>query len=167
MRRKFYRHPAMPLQRYLADPARNDGQTADGMPGDCFRTALAGALGIVRDAVPHFVSYSWESAAWWWEVQRWSAAQYGRNVYTWNPDVWFQHRTAGTAPLYPGDRPFVVVSGPSPRGPFHHSVVADLNLQIVHDPHPLGMGLKSIDSVDVMLAADWAPPPRKALAAAS
>lgn len=163
MRRPCYRHPGMPLQRYLADPARGDGNTADGMPGDCYRTAFAGALGLQRDAVPHFVGYSWPEAAWWWEVQRWAAAQWGRTVYTWTPDVWREHRARGDEPLYPGGRPYLVASGPSPRGTFHHSVVVDLDLNQVHDPHPLGMGLAELQTLDVMLPADWQPPPRRAL----
>lgn len=161
MRRPYYRAAGMPLQRYLADPARGDGHTADGMAGDCYRTALAGALGIARDAVPHFVSYS----AWWWEVQRWTLEQYGRNLYGWAPDVWLKHRADGTETRYPGGRPFVVVSGPSPRGAFYHSVVADLDLTIVHDPHPLGVGIERIDLVEVLLPAEWQPPSRLALEA--
>lgn len=165
MRRPYYRAAGMPLQRYLADPARGDGHTADGMAGDCYRTALAGALGIVRDSVPHFVAMPSARAAWWWEVQRWANEQYGRNVYGWAPDVWLEQRAAGADLTYPGGRPYVVVSGPSPRGPFGHSVVADLELNIVHDPHPLGMGLVRIDLVEVLLAADWQPPARLAIEA--
>lgn len=165
MRRPYYRHPAMPLQRYLADPARGDGHTADGMAGDCYRTALAGALGLARDAVPHFVSYSSVDAAWWWEVQRWAAAQYGALVYSWHPDAWLERRAEGLEPRYPGGRPFVVVDGPSPRGAFYHSVVADLDLNVVHDPHPLGVGLTRVDTVNVILPLEWTPPARKALKA--
>lgn len=164
MRRPFYRHAAMPLQRFLADPARGDGYTADGMAGDCYRTALAGALGRPRDTVPHFVNMPTVDAEWWWELQRWTREEYGRCVYGWQPDKWLEHRAAPET-RYPGGRPYVVVSGPSPRGPFHHAVVADLDLNIVHDPHPLGMGLTRIDLVDVLLEADWPPPPRRALEA--
>lgn len=164
MIRRHYRRPDMPLQRFLADPARGDGDTADGTPGDCYRTALAGALGLTRNAVPHFVGYTEVRSVWWWEVQRWAAAQWGLSVHCWHPDRWAKERADGTEPRYPGGRPYVVVSGPSPRGPFHHSVVADLDLDVVHDPHPLGMGIASIDSVDVFLPpAGWTPPPRLAL----
>lgn len=162
-RRPFYRAPGMPLQRFLACPRRNDGHTADGMPGDCYRTALAGALGLPRDAVPHFVAITELRSEWWWEVQRWTAAQYGRNLYGWAPDVWRQHRADDTATLYPGDRHYLVASGPSPRGHFHHSIVVDLDLEPVHDPHPLGMGLSRIDLVEVLLPMDWTPPARTAI----
>lgn len=164
MRRRFHRHPDMPLQRHLGDPARGDGNTADGVPGDCFRTAMAGALGRPRDSVPHFLTYA--GTQWWWELQRWTLEHYAANLDVCPPDMWHKLRSRDRVTSYVPGRPYIVVSGPSPRGSFHHAVVADLDLNIVHDPHPLGEGLAQVDAVMVFRPADWTPPPRRALTVA-
>lgn len=161
MRRPFYRAPGMPLQRWLADPARGDGSASDGTPGDCFRTSFAGALGLPRDSVPHFVGMSERGAVWWWELQRWGVETFGCNIYNWTPKAWERNGRPG----YPGGRGFVVLGGPSPRGAFAHAVVGNHDLDVVHDPHPLGVGLTAVDTVFVMRLGDWAPPERRALEA--
>lgn len=164
-RRPFYRAAGMPLQRYLACPIRRDGHTADGMAGDCLRTAIAGALGLERDTVPHFVSMPTVSAEWWWELQRWAREQLGDViVYAWSPERW-REVAADYDLSYPGGRPFTVIGGPSPRGPFDHAMVGDLDLEPVHDPHPLGMGLRRVDEVYAFVEAKWDPPARHALEA--
>lgn len=165
MIRPLYRAPGMPLQAHLAHPHRPEGATIDGTAGDCLRTAFAGALGLDRDTVPHFVGLT--EAGWWWELQRWMREHVDRNVYLWTTDVWREYRAAGNAPTYPG-RPYVVVDGPSPRGTFNHAVVADLDLNVVHDPHPLGVGITDVQYVWVLADGTyWQPPPRHALEAAA
>lgn len=56
-----------------------------------------------------------------------------------------------------------IASGPSPRGPWSHACVYDLDQWdeernrrgvLVHDPHPGGTGLETIDSVTVFAVTD-------------
>ena len=46
------------LQTILADPARNDGCDAEGRPGNCYQAALASALELPLDEVPHFATFA-------------------------------------------------------------------------------------------------------------
>lgn len=167
MRRPVFQRADMPTQRWLADPRRTDGASWDGTMGDCFRTAFAGALGLPRDDVPHFVGMAEGYAAWWRELNDWSGRNYGSVVAYWDTDRWQATRAEhpDRLPVYPGRRGYVVVSGPSPRGPFHHACVADLDLNVVHDPHPLGMGLESVSHVYVMAPGVWLRENRRALTA--
>lgn len=170
MIRRVYQHPEMPHQKYLANPHRPEGATADGILGDCWRTALAGALGRDRDDVPHFVNMSDRTGFWWFETNRWLQEEYGALIYCCDPDRW--HSMLAKDPdhpdtFYPGGRPFVVVSGPSPRGAFSHACVADRNLDVIHDPHPLGVGLERVEMAYVVRLDVWRMAPRRALTAAA
>ena len=44
-------------QTILADPARNDGHDANGQPGNCYQAAIASALDLRLDDVPHFATF--------------------------------------------------------------------------------------------------------------
>lgn len=149
-------------QTVLACPIRNDGHDATGMPGDCFRAALATLLDEPLHDVPHAVLYLS-----WWAVAR-------RHVRRTRPG-WDLSCHAPGFPVYlPADDPSVYVpplvlgSGPSPRGPFAHVVVLDQATgDLHHDPHPSRAGLLSVDEVICLVGAhdDYPLPPMLALTA--
>lgn len=124
-------------QRYTASIRRRDGHTIDGIPGDCFRTALACLLGRPRDAVPHFALY----LGWWEEIRRWMRAHDGRDLYyvdATEPDHW------AAIPGEVDDDALVLVGGPSPRGPFGHVCVGRRDGTVLWDPHPSRAGLPEV-----------------------
>jgi hypothetical protein len=102
--------------------------------GDCFSTSIAALVGEseqFRDAL-HEV---WLDGSddldsedhWWWAINRVLLdAGYGGLLWSESSD---------DAPDGP-----VIVSGPSPRGPFEHSVVMNGSV-LVHDPLQGGTGL--------------------------
>lgn len=49
---------------------------------------------------------------------------------------------------------YVLLSGPSPRGNFYHAVVGDTDFNMVHDPHPSGVGILLVEDFFV-----WIPDP--------
>ncbi len=127
--------------------ARPDGHAADGTPGDCFRACLAMLADVELTDAPHAVIYlSWFSVA----------RRFIRDVHIGSDLLCYEWD--GSFDLY-GDgveRP-VIATGPSPRGPFKHCVIANsVTGEVVHDPHPSRAGLKGIELVDaiVPLAAD-------------
>lgn len=105
-------------------------------PGDCLRAAMATIMDRSLLEVPHFVETPGEGAEWWAElvgfVRRVSLGTH--TILCYDADEWPE----GVNTLDYG----VVLTGPSPRGDFHHAVVADpATLSIVHDPHPSRAGL--------------------------
>ncbi len=48
---------------------------------------------------------------------------------------------------------YSILVGKSPRGDFLHAVVA-YNGEIVHDPHPVGGGLRTREAYDLLVAYD-------------
>lgn len=145
-------------QRLLADPRRADGHTADGLPGDCLRTALACLLEVRDlDSVPHFGLYT--HPCWWTAVRRWVRA--GRHPYGEGWDIAYTDDPPWPAYLDPDDAPACVITGgPSPRGPWLHVVVADARTgALVHDPHPSGAGLLAVEEAFVLVRLYDDPPP--------
>lgn len=109
------------------------------VPGDCWRTAIACLLGLADPAeVPHFIHEHDGMTVpdrWWHATVEWVEAYLpGWTLGGYDP----------TFPLYdsPHAPPHVIASGPSPRGPWLHSVVVDARTgALVWDPHPSRAGL--------------------------
>lgn len=147
--------PSMVTQRILADPTRGDGHDADGNPGDCLRACVASLLGEPYDTVPHFARHH----SWWDYMRRWARARGGDFACLDATNV--RDSLINTPPGM-----LIIGSGPSPRGPFRHVVIVDLDLQLVHDPHPSRAGLIHVDDVIAYVQTYQPPPQQLALCAA-
>lgn len=125
-------------QQHLASIRRRDGHTIDGIAGDCLKACVASIIGVDNyDDVPHFAQFR-DS---WWAKMRLHGRAAGFDWAAWAPDDF-----ADVTEAFPA-RQLVILSGPSPRGPWWHCVVGDLDLNLVHDPHPSRAGLISIGDV--------------------
>ena len=130
-----------PVMQEFTD-ARPDWREAGTRAGDCFRAAIASLLDRDLGSVPHFVECPDPPPGWWRDVRLWFREHYDADWALLDrdyPDEW----TRGIALLRDVDGVrYVVASGPSPRGPWRHSVVWDLTTwTLAHDPHPSGAGL--------------------------
>jgi hypothetical protein len=146
-------------QRVFADPARADGRSTDGTPGDCLRTALAVLTGQPYDQVPHAALYG---LSWLDVLRRWAR--------TLDSDIAYLTVHGGSIRYaFPHGPPARLIAiGPSPRSALAtHAVVANGDLEVVHDPHPSGAGLPRVDDVLVWCAPYDDPPiaPMRELAA--
>jgi hypothetical protein len=134
-----------------ADPRRRPPGAHDGIPGDCLRACVASLLDVPYDTVPHFHLY----ASWWETLRRWTREHHGGDF----------------APLTPVDgtvRPMLaelvgdellIGTGPSPRGADRrHAVLVDVDLALVHDPHPSDAGVLTVDEVYVPTLPYWPGP---------
>lgn len=145
-------------QTILADPARGDGHDANGQPGNCYQAAIASALELPLDDVPHFATFCHD---WIERSEQWFANRglirsfyYERSLADL---VWPLNVAPGTN--FWGQRASRIVgvlgAGPSPRGPFRHVVVLDPDTgAMIHDPHPSGAGVTEVDEVELILALD-------------
>lgn len=115
-------------------------ETDDGQIGDCLRAAVASVLGWEKmDDVPHFATYGFGCAdddetrhGWWWALIGWCASlDPPCEVREVKVDCW--------SDFLPPDIAYIL-SGPSPRGPWNHVVVA-ANGEMIWDPHPSREGL--------------------------
>lgn len=140
-------------QRILADPERGDGHDAAGNPGDCMRTAVANLLGLSYEDVPHFAQH----VGWWDYMRRWARARGGDFACVLVEDGAIRHHFVDPTFSMP-----VVGCGPSPRGPFWHVALVNLDLDLVHDPHPSGAGLVEVTEVFVY-CPPYDPPPGQLL----
>lgn len=133
--------------RILASPRRGDGHDEQGNPGDCLRACVATVMGLRYELVPHFAQYR----SWWEWLRRWARTMHGTDwacVLPVNGSI----RHALRDPRNPTGhlvRGMYIACGPSPRGQFHHVVVVDLDLRLMHDPHPSGDGIQRVDEVFV------------------
>jgi hypothetical protein len=113
-------------QTILYDPDLN----ARGVYGNCLQAAVASALGLDLDAVPHFGAFAWWDAA----VRLWLR---GRGLdWSWMP----------ASEGIPEDR--CVLIGASPRPTGRHAVAGDGG-RCVWDPHPSRAGLTVIQGAYV------------------
>lgn len=124
-------------QRIFADPKRNDGHSAEGVPGDCIRTTVANLTDLPYEEIPHFALYK----SWWATMRRWARARGFDFICLLPEDA--EHF------LDPGD--LFLGSGPSPRGDFWHVALYNGNLELVHDPHPSRKGLVSLEECLVLI----------------
>lgn len=127
-------------QVYTQGSRRTDGHTNDGIPGDCWRAALASLLGLELDDVPHFGLYARQR--WWFETRRWLQ---GRGL-----DLWYVPLDEDDIPDSVMDDGLVLLAGPSPRGPFSHVAVGHPDGTVVWDPHPSRAGLRGIEEAFVL-----------------
>ena len=105
-----------------------------GILGNCLQAAIASALGLDLDAVPHFGAFTW------WEP----AAR------LWLRGRWLDWRTVQGIP--PGRS---IVIGPTVRGTGDHAVVGD-DCKVAWDPHPSRAGLVSVKVC--YLIEEWPQP---------
>lgn len=118
-------------QRILADPKRGDGHDSNGVPGDCWKACIASLMGIEDyDSVPHFVALE----DWWGATYNYVWETTGQSLRKWRDA---QH--------IPDGMDLFIGVGPSPRGDFHHAVIVDRAGNLVHDPHPSGMGILDVE----------------------
>lgn len=147
-------------QAYVQGSLRTDGHTNEGIPGDCWRSALASLLDLLRDEVPHFALHPRNT--WWWETRRWLQRR--------GLDLWFipldePLRDFEKAIL--AERKLVLLAGPSPRGPFGHVVVGRPDGTVVWDPHPSRAGLRAVEEVFAIVEPYGHMEDRRALCVAS
>lgn len=125
---------------------REDGHSAAGVPGNCLQTVVASMLNLELDQVPHFAVY----VDWFAAMRRWARQRDGDFTYFELPILeryaaaWETVQTWGRE-----HQSHVLLSGPSPRGPFWHVVVGNVDLEVVHDPHPSRAGLTEVRDVIV------------------
>jgi hypothetical protein len=124
-------------QQIMADPARGDGYDKDGRAGDCWRTCIASILDLPAEDVPNFADANDDQ--WWAETQAFIETTLGAEY-----GMWYWPKLS-EVPLEKVETGHLIISGPSPRGNFHHAVVGDLAGRIVHDPHPSRAGLAGKD----------------------
>ena len=138
-------------QLYTQGATRTDGHTDDGIPGDCWRAALASVLDLSAEEVPHFGLY----VSWWFETRRWMQSR-GLDLAYYYADDW-----SGEMAAWP-----MVLDGPSPRGPFRHCVVGLVDTgELVWDPHPSRAGLTEIEGFFMVVEPYGDLPERAALTA--
>lgn len=150
-------------QALLAE--REDGHTAAGIPGNCLQAAVASLLELPIDEVPHFAVY----VDWFAAMRRWARERDGD--FTYFPWPVPEEYSVGWASIraWAGEHPEfrVLLGGPSPRGPFEHEVVGNVDLATVHDPHPSRAGLLEVSDVIVYCLPYDPPPLTRELAARS
>ena len=98
--------------------------------GNCLQAAIASILELSLNEVPIF-----EGDDWYLLLMNWLES-FKIELVRWDYEVSFKG-------LY-------LVVGQSPRGDFKHIVVYE-NGKLVHDPHPDGTGLKTIESAWLLL----------------
>lgn len=145
-------------QTIMQDPER-------GILGNCYQACLASVLGIPLDTVPHFVALHGPEQLgagpiWWAEARRWIRREHDRDLAMF--DITPEHPTPCS--MYAGEpadwQAFGIGSVPSPRGPFEHAVVVNLDGDVVHDPHPSRASMGgTITVVDLLFRIDdvWNP----------
>ena len=103
-------------------------QTKFGRPdGNCLEACVASIMEVGIDEVPDFPC----GASWFGKLEEWAALRGFECIYV--PVHW---------PIQPVG--YYIMNGPGRRG-LRHSVVAHDGI-MVHDPHPSGAGLLSVDS---------------------
>lgn len=125
-----------PNQRPVAEVTQSILYSAEaearGVYGNCLQAAMASALGLDLDAVPHFAAF-----------EDWPAAV----------DLWLRGRglTARVVEWIPPGRSIVI--GSTVRGTGRHAVVGD-DCRVVWDPHPSQAGLTSVKYAYLLEQAD-------------
>lgn len=134
---------------------RPDGHNAAGIAGNCLQTAVASLLDLDVDEVPHFALYP----DWFAAMRRWARGRGGDFTMFYVPmvteyvDAWRSNSEFGRQ-----NGLHALLSGPSPRGPFWHVVVGNVDLEVVHDPHPSRAGLTAVGDV-ILYCEPYDPPP--------
>lgn len=113
-------------------------QTIFGSPdGNCFQAGIASILDVGIEEIPFFGVDEW-----WFGRARDFVKTKGR-------DLIFLPKEWGVDSI----NAYHLISGRSRRGYRH--VVVGLESYMVHDPHPEGTGLVSIDGLFILPNSDW------------
>jgi hypothetical protein len=113
-------------------------------PGDCLRACFASIFDRSLLEVPHFAEAD-DADDDWWELARGFVTRVTLGEYELK---WFPPRPQIGGPGGISPDHAVVLTGPSPRGPFNHAVVGDpRTMEMLHDPHPSRAGILSLDVV--------------------
>lgn len=108
--------------------------------GDCLRAAVASLLDLDPADVPHFVQEGYHAGdtdndgTAWYDLLRGFLRSRGYDILWPVADDADEYRRWSALD-------HCIVTGPSPRGPFSHSVVGRLDGTVVHDPHPSRDGI--------------------------
>lgn len=135
------RLPGVDQRVVTGDRRRRDGRTVDGATGDCLRACLATLLALPYADVPHLGDHG---PSWWDALRRWGRGRRGIDFAS------IGVRDGSLRDVLAGDLDglHVIGVGTSPRGPYTHSAVVDVDLRIVWDPHPSRAGVRGgVDSV--------------------
>lgn len=120
-------------------------QTTFGMPGgNCFSACVASLLELPTSDVPYFMGNTEkEGEEWFGRFEKWIKPHgfYPVIFELLDGNKW---RPSGLH----------ILSGKSPRGDFPHSVIADGEENIIHDPHPSRDGILSRDDVVLLVLFD-------------
>lgn len=116
------------MQTHLHDPPRSIG--------NCQRACLASMLGCDIDSLPAWEQIHYGDADKWWEAMGKACRARG---------VSLAYIRNGAPPVG-----IAMAHGISPRGTPHVVIVKDGAL--IHDPHPDGTGLVSIDGYEVLVS---------------
>lgn len=112
------------------------GVGVDKQRGNCFTAVIASLLELPLRAVPNFVEMEVYGGPNWWYHAYYYCRAMGKEIRT--IDV-----------RNPPINTFYEVGGKSSRGseeiPIHHSVIY-YNGKLVHDPHPQGDGVLTVES---------------------
>ena len=118
-------------------------QTKTGSRGNCFTACLASLFEISIEDVPNFYDEAGDDAEKWWGAVR----------------DWLRIRGFGLMNLELKDdadlskfEGYFLVSGKSARGIDHETIWK--GGRMVHDPHPSGCGLKTIQTVEMIYPLD-------------
>lgn len=126
-------------------------------PGNCIQVCLAGIFDEpVLGRIPHVAwldpEFGVPNKFAWWGVIVDTVRRYGC-------DIWVASSADRQTPLPPDSFPAddllpagqelvgVVGCGPSPRGPWGHAVIVDRDGELLHDPHPSGLGVPFLDEL--------------------
>lgn len=140
-------------QTILADPTRGDGCDAEGRPGNCYQAAIASALELPLDDVPHFAAFG---TGWLKQSEKWFRNRGIVRAFYCEPLCYPLWVASGT--LIEGIPVTGIIAvlgaGLSPRGEFWHAVVLSPESgEMIHDPHPSGRGIE-VAEVEVLFATN-------------
>lgn len=113
------------------------GPTHNEPCGNCMQAALATALGLPLEAVPHFLKDGSDDG-WWERMNEWLVRNFQVSLISLKVGDW--------------DIPPVVhlMQGKTVRDSEH--VVVGYAGQMIHDPHPSNAGLSEVDHIEVFVA---------------
>lgn len=113
-------------------------QNQFGDKGNCFSACLASLFELSINDVPNFYDVSNDPVEWWCAVRDWLKIRgFGiMSIHLHNPEILKDFEG------------YFIVCGESSRGLQHATIYK--NGEMYHDPHPANMGIRSIDSVDLI-----------------
>lgn len=103
--------------------------------GNCWQTVIACILEKEIEEIPHFVDIDDKGGKNWFHHTIEFLNNIGWDLYQYSE--------------YPDYDGYVLVSGKSPRGNFHHVVIYK-NGKLFHDPHPSGEGIETEEAWEVI-----------------